>query len=323
MPSNPRLFLNNSIVMVSFRTEEGLPFVPLEFMNEIIWAALAAAQARYSQEVCGLCVEANQMHMLLRVEDPENVPRFVGYLKQETAHAINRLLGRRRKSVWVSDYDAPTILDLDKFLEMYAYCLLNPVKDKLVNSMDHYPGVSTWKMLKRKQWKRSCLRIRRSSITRLDNPARPWEESDKVVRELRATSRGESVFKLSAYSWKQCFERSRDLTDEQAHEMLLSAIDAFLSKLPTATAHRDPNRLTRQSLLKPYTPKKFGKKMICLSSLRSLRMPFIQFAKSLFAKARAVFMAWCAGDLSLAYPPGLFAPHLPRNGNLLYRAAAT
>ena len=96
--------------MVSFRTEEGLPFVPVRFINEIFWSNLAKAQRLYPQRICNFMVEPNQIHMILLIDNPENAYKFIGYVKQETAHALNRLLGRRRKTVWVEDYDAPTIL---------------------------------------------------------------------------------------------------------------------------------------------------------------------------------------------------------------------
>ena len=304
--------------MVSCRAEEGLPFVPVQFINEIFWAALAAAQKHYKQEVCTLCVEANQVHMLLRVTDPELVASFVGYVKQETAHAINRLLGRRRKTVWVGDYDAPTILDLEKFLDMYGYCLLNPVKDKLIDSMDHYPGVSAWNMLKTKTWKRKCMRIYRNKIPRLKDPTKPWKENAKVITELKDRNKKSLYFRLNLYSWKKCFEETKHLSDVQAHALLLSAIDNFIESLPsTNTNNCKPELLEKQSMLRPYVPTKFGKKMICLASSKEIRIPFIEFAKSLFHQAREVTKAWRRGDFSLPFPPGLFPPPLLRTANIL------
>ena len=184
--SGPRkLFLPNSLIFVTFRTEEGLPFVPTDYINEILWSELAKAQALYPVEVCAFNFEMNHGHMLLRVTDPELIHPFVGYFKQETAHALNRLLGRRRKTVWAEDYDSPTVLDENKALDMFTYLLLNPVKDNLTDSMDDYPGVSSWALMKSGKYKRKCRAIARDGIPRLKNPERPCQEERQVLAYLK------------------------------------------------------------------------------------------------------------------------------------------
>ena len=227
MPSNRRLFINGTAVMVSFRTEEGLPFVPVSFINEIFWSNLAKAQRLYPQRICNFMVEPNQIHMILLIDNPENAYKFIGYLKQETAHALNKLLGRRRKTVWVEDYDAPTILDLDKFLKQYAYCLLNPVKDRLIDSMNNYPGVSSFQMLQHRTHTRECIVISRDSIPSLSNPTKPWKEDKAVLELLTSENPEKTTLYLSLYDWKHCFQESRELSDQEAHQLLLNAIARF------------------------------------------------------------------------------------------------
>ena len=96
MPSAPKLFISGTTISVSFRTKEGLPFVPVSFINEIIWSNLAKAQSKYPVKIIWITFEANHAHMLLRVTNPELISAFVGYVKQETSHALNRLLDRKK-----------------------------------------------------------------------------------------------------------------------------------------------------------------------------------------------------------------------------------
>ena len=91
MPSLPKVFIHNTVVMATTRVEEGLPLVPTQFMNTIIMSILAMAQEKYPVEVIGFVFQANHFHFILRVEVPENVPLFIGYVKQEIAHRVNRL----------------------------------------------------------------------------------------------------------------------------------------------------------------------------------------------------------------------------------------
>ena len=45
---------------------------------------------------------------------------FMERFKCETAHAVNRLLGRRQVTVWCKGYDSPVILTLDDLVEKLA-----------------------------------------------------------------------------------------------------------------------------------------------------------------------------------------------------------
>ena len=321
MPSNRKLFLNGTTVMVSFRTEEGLPFVPVTFINEIFWSNLAKAQQLYGQRLCTFAVESNQVHMILLVDNPESVYKFVGYLKQETSHAINRFLGRKRKTVWVDGYDSPTLLDLKTFLKEYSYCLLNPVKDRLIDSMEHYPGVSAWNMLQSRQSTRECMVIARDSIPLLSHPHQPWKDDQAVMEFLASQNPKKATLEVALYDWKKCFPESSELTDDQAHQLLLGEIERFLEELKVVFAGKppvssDPRRLTHQSMLRPYMPKKFGKKMICLASDKLLRIPFIEAFKALSILADEVLLAWRKGDTSRKFPSGLFPPCMPMLSNM-------
>lgn len=322
MPSNRRLFLNNTMVMASARTEEGLPFLPLNFMNEIIWSNLAKAQKLYGQRVSAVLVEANQFHLILKVGDPESLAKFIGYFKQETAHAINRLLGRRRKTIWVGDYDAPTILDLKRFLQAYAYAILNPVKDKQAATLDEFNGVSSWEMLKRLVTTRRCKRIARNKIPRVRNPYNPRREANQILTFINERNTEEIDFELDLFSWKTCFPETQNLSDAELHKMIMQAIDDERCRL-SSMAQGQTKRLQRkedESLLKPYRPKKFSPKSICLSSVGELRTQFIKMFRALCLKARKIYEEWLMGDLTQKMPPGIFAPAMPRLANCLTSA---
>jgi REP element-mobilizing transposase RayT len=321
MPGRRKLFLPNSLLFVTFRTEEGLPFVPTDFINEILWSSLAKAQALYPVEVCAFNYELNHAHMLLRVTNPEHIHNFVGYVKQESAHALNRLLGRRRKTVWAEDYDSPTVLDENKALEMFEYLILNPVKDNLTDSMDDYPGVSSWKLMKHGRNKRRCRAIARNKIPKLKNPERPWNEEQEVSEFLKENNRKILTFELSPFSWKQCFADTRDLTDAEVRKLIFDRIEEraqqyLADKREKRLPKPRPERLKFQSILRNYVPQTFGKRMICLSSVREMRKRFINFYRGLCEHASDVLALWRKGCWHVPFPTGLFPPSLPRRANI-------
>ncbi len=317
MPSAPKFFIQGKPYIITFRTEEGLPFLPIPFINEIIWSCAAKAQTLYSQEVAAFTMEPNHGHLLLICTNPETVPDFIGYIKQESAHAINRLLGRTKKTIWAEGYDSPIILDYKEFLYRFAYVSLNPIKDQLVGKMKDYKGVSAWPLFMQNQSIRETRLISRDSITALNNPNQAWREGPKYLEKLLEDNKQEGCFRFDYYKWKRCFPETESMSDTDVRELMLQALSYFESEIrqnaPIKESYPD---FTKQSLLKTYYPKKFGKKTICLSCFKELRQSFISLFKTVVYKAREVYLRWKSGDLAAKYPLGLFAPNLPRTANL-------
>jgi REP element-mobilizing transposase RayT len=306
-----KFFVSNSLVMVSFRTEEGLPFVPLLFVNNMIWSVLGRAQELYETKLCAFTAEPNHVHMMLKVTDPEGVSKFVGYFKQETAHCLNRFLNQQ-KTVWAEGFDSPTILDSETALKKFAYVLLNPVKDELISDMNDYPGVSTYSLMLQNRLSINVPRIFRDSVVPLRNPRKPWLEEFSYLFD--DDKKSEVEFTFHPYIWKSCFHDTANLSDEEIRTMMLEHLSKeqrILSK-----AGLNPERLKRQSMLTNYQPKKFGKRMICLAASATLRREFIKVYRALADMAAAAFKSWQKGEI-VPFPSGLFPPSLPRRSNLV------
>ena len=93
MPRNPKLFIPNRPYLATSRTECGIYFTPSPFMNMIIEGILAKAVATHAVDLCDYYFGGNHFHMIAIPRDPLDFPLFFKYIKQETAHAINRLIG--------------------------------------------------------------------------------------------------------------------------------------------------------------------------------------------------------------------------------------
>lgn len=318
MPSPPKTFIHGQCYLITFRTEEGLPFTTLPLINEIIWSCHAKAQALYPQELIALCLEPNHEHILLRCQDPETVPAFVGYIKQESAHAINRLLGRRKKTVWAEGYDSPIVLDFEKFLHCLAYTMMNPWKDQLVPTMDKFDGVTSWHLFKSNQNSREVTLISRDSVKRLNNPHQPLKENNKRLSELKEENRKLAYVEFNFYDWKKCFPETRNKSDSQIRELIMKALNKFEAEIAqTLPSKQHYENLASKSLCREYVPKKFGKKMICLSNFKELRQDFLRWFYRKFSEAKAVYKKWKEGDTTVPYPLGMFAPRLPRIANMV------
>ena len=136
MPSPPKILLPKSAVFISTRIQEGLPLVPTCYMQLILQSILARAQSKYKVSVCHFLFMSNHLHMLLVVNNPDEVPAFMDMIKTESAHAINRLLGRRQRTVWCSGYDSPPVLTLEDIILKINYIYTNPQSADLVDTID-------------------------------------------------------------------------------------------------------------------------------------------------------------------------------------------
>ena len=317
---NPRLFIPGGIHFITFRTEEGLPFVPLRFMNMLMCSAMARAQRLYPVKIICFVVQANHVHMLIRVTDPELISNFIRYFKAESAHYLNRLLNRRQRTVWAERFDSPAVLDLDKALELFAYCTLNPVKDGLVHSMSEYPGVSSYSYLMNQQNYIPAKSIPRDKVPILRDPTHPRREDEKLSAYFSSDEFPDISIALSPEDLRLAFHKSKEISPESFRNILLDTLASFGALYVEQRSKKEilgAAKLLAGSILSPRNPPTKGRRMICLSSIKELRQSFISSFKHLRALCRNVFRKWQQGDTRTPYPPGMFAPHVPRVSNFI------
>ena len=324
MPHPPKILRNNDVVLVSTRVEEGLPFVATDYMSLILFDILARAQNLYPVTICHFIFSQNHLHLLLMVENPENLPLFMKYLKQESAHAVNHFLGRRKRTVWASGYDSPILLTYDKVLYYITYIYSNPQDANLVDKIKDYPGFSSWNMFVQDKTKHITKRINRTSIPRLIKKRMSLREQEDLAMHLEKQSIEslESSLILSPYAWTKCFPETFEWSLEETKKTILERVQEEESRLRTRRASEGKKilgaiALRLQEFNKPYTPQKHGKRMTCISSDIPLRKRFLSSVKELLCEAKKVLNLWRSGDRSVPWPPGLFAPCMPRVANVI------
>lgn len=320
MPRPPRILLPHTVVMLTSRVQQGLPFVCTQLMESILWSALGVAQSLHPVKTIAFVVMGNHIHILALVEDPTAVESFMERFKCETAHAINRLLGRRQINVWCEGYDSPAILTVNDLVEKFAYVYANPVRAHRSASIGSYQGVSSWRMFTSGQVTREVKRIRRTFLS----PISKGRTSDAVQRheasivEQQATET--LTFTLSPDAWTTAFPNQE--TPEQVRARVILRIEEIEHEM---AATRKRERITlpsefevaSQPIDTNYFPKTFGRRMWCICGDIDLRIAFILFVKNLRAQARKVRLKWLTGDWTEPFPTGLFPPCQPMLTNLL------
>lgn len=316
MPRNRKYFPNKAVTFITTRTEEGLPLVATDVMNFIIWGILARARNLYNVKVCHFLVMPNHLHMMLVIDTPSDTDRFMSYVKGELAHGVNRLLGRRQKTIWQDGYDSPILLTPDEIRRYIKYTYRNPSKARFVDYIEEFPGVSSWEMFKSNNLNKLCPKLSRDQIPKLSSPALTIKEQERITAGFNDLPLAKFNFILEPDAWRESFPRAfsnQELIDEikkEEDELRIERIENNIGVIG-ATA------LRRASMLKEYVPTTYGQRSICICHDLDLRRAFIEAFKYLVHLANKAYTAWKQGDHSAQIPPGMFSPRRPELASAL------
>lgn len=321
MPKNRKLRPHNACLFVTSRTEEGLPFVPNPLMNFILSGILARAKELYSVKVCHFVYLANHFHMLLVIDTPEHVSDFIGYIKSESASALNILLNRPKKTIWCEGFDEEIVLDSKRVLEIIDYIYLNPARADLVESIRNYPGLSSWDMFVAGEHSFTAQRVGRDKIPQLGTTNPSSHQQKSIIQDFRQEGLRESVFFLEPDAWLNSFS-DHDFDASQLKQQIVQRVERIerrLSRERSAAGKRVLGRLelTRQNMAKSYMPTKRTKRKFCTGTCVEVVQAFVEMYRKLCEQGKRAYQAWKLGDFSVEVPIGLIAPKPPSKFSLL------
>jgi hypothetical protein len=315
---------HGSVLFCTLSLEEGLLLLANPLCEAIVKSCLAAAKELYPVRICHMIVEGSHIHLVLVVINPDDVNAFFRHFKTESAHMINGLLGRKKRTLWCEGYDSPIVLTPERALMAIAYLYANPAKDNLETSIDRYPGFSTWKMFQSGKLTRQWKRLRRPQFTPIPRDANNPRGYTKLAEELLDASDEVQTFTLEPNAWIESFGYHSQGEQQKLNEQLVAHIRLLEDRAEKKRVQEKKRVMGRERLLTQvfdtsYRPERSGRRTYCLSHKRSIRLGFIRFFKALMQKARAVRERWKLGHVTVPYPPGLYPPSMPKLANVLAR----
>jgi len=320
MARPPRILLPHTVIFVTSRIQQGLPFVGNALVNLIVWSALALAQEQHPVRIIGFVVMGNHIHLMILVEDPTTVESFMERFKCETAHAVNRLLGRRQVTVWCEGYHAPAVLTVADLIDKLAYLYANPAKAKIARSIEEYCGVSSWKMFQTGIPKKQVKRVRRTDVPYIGSSKQSPLMYQQLASNVQDRAKEELVFHLDPNAWRVAFPGGPSIEefDLKVKQQVQSIEDDILLKQEESTT-TTPYVVTGTptSIDTTYLPKKFAPRMWCICGCINIRKQFIAFVKQLQKLRREVREEWIRGNRHIPFIPGLFPSNIPISANLL------
>ena len=307
-----KFIVPGEVYFITTSVESTLAFPPNELINTILLSCLARAQELYPVIVCEFLISTTHVHFIIVARNPEDVCGFMCRFKTETAHALNRLLGYQKRTIWCQGYDSPMLYkDLDRAVEKVAYIYANPAKDNLVKSIDDYPGLSSWSAQKN-----PCAVIPRSRIKQLTSNNPSLEELAKYRAKLIRKARTGS-FTLNPSAWMEVFGVTTKEDKTSLRQRVIKRVRELEAEAEKLRIFEGKSVIGAKILIStpicaPYVPKRMGKRMYIICGCVELRKTFLTNLKAQIGRANEVFKRWKVGDFSLPFPLGLFPPSMPR-----------
>ncbi len=321
MPRLPKFHPPKSVLFITTSLEEGLLLKSNPLMKAILETCLAKAQRLHKVRICHFLFEENHVHLVIVVDNPEDIADFMERFKTESAHAINKLLGRRKRTVWCEGYDSPILGNPVDVIKQIVYLYTNPTKDSLVDSIEEYPNLSTWRAYKTGESKISCIPFKRSDIKKLSSLSPSKEEIHSHLESLKDLYPESIELILEPNAWLEIMkvpEKDWDKINQRIISMVGRTDDRFKKKREDLNkSAMGSERLTNSSFNLSYRSKRKGKRSYCISSQISLRVHIIQTIKALINEGREIYQRWKAGEHSLRFPIGIYPPAMPRLANLV------
>ena len=313
MPRTNRFYEAGRPYDICIRVRSGLPFPCLVFIKLLLQSAMARASRDGRITICHYLWMQNHLHMIVVMKDSDDCKAFYAELQKKLTDYVKRLLGIDHLHMWEGRPNVAKFGDLEKLKEKVAYDYANPSKANLVQSIELYPGLSSWLEFQAASKLDSTFT---TEVPWIHNPAVPKvgarafssRVDQALADKLRRSSKKIERLIVEPNAWMRCFDLS-DKDVSRINSEIIATVRKFEKDAETKRVAKKKTVVGVQGLLnerffKPHEPKKKERRIFILSSIDSIRVEFIKLVKELCAKCRKLFKA---REFTL-WPPGMFRP---------------
>jgi hypothetical protein len=243
--------------------------------------------------------------------------------QKKITDSVRKLTRLPRLRLWEGRPSVVLLAQLEDAIDRVIYMFLNPAKAGLVNTIDEYPGLNTWKYFKTceasvdAQFTLDAYWTPASTLEPLldHNKLSPASDRAMVLRlqEHPKTMKCELVIKPLA--WLGCYGITDPVRIESIRQRIIKAVydgeaqlakERLENKMPVIGAER----LKQQAYLKPHTPKKKERRIFVICGDNERRPSLIALFKDISRKCRECYLLLKEGKPH-DWPPGTFIPWVP------------
>ncbi len=142
MPHEIRVFRTGAVHHVSTRCyRHELRLTPGPLVNLMVESTLIRAAARCGVQIIVATVMGNHVELVVMTPS-DNLDDFMEEFLKELSHRLNRMRGTRHTN-FPRRYKSTELGDEETLITRIVHILCNPVRARLVSSVDAWPGFST------------------------------------------------------------------------------------------------------------------------------------------------------------------------------------
>jgi hypothetical protein len=266
--------------------------------------------------------------MIIVAWDSHQCVNFYCEVQKKITEALKRLLGLHHLQIWEGRAAVIEIRDLKKAKERVAYLYANPAQDNLEETIERFPGYSSWKPFLRckdslaAQDKKFIPWLRLPSIPKLSSPILTARQDEKLVRLLKARNNKLHELRRKPNAWMKCFGVATDEETAEINNDIIKKLRDIEKEEAEKRAEKGwkvmgAAKLRSQPILAAHTPKKKDIKIFVMASDNQERMDAIEEQKEYCARCDECYECWKRGDFTVVWPEGAFKPPTPPNVNIL------
>lgn len=322
MPKNRRYIESKTVYEICFRAKDSLPLVAYQCINFVIQCILARVQRDEKVILCHDIWNGSHPHIIVVSKDAEQLVKFYGEVEKKITDILKRLLGLSHLEIWDGEPSVIKIGDLEAAKERIAYLYANPAQDNLEDSIENFPGASSWSEFQQ------CLEgledevsffypwIRLPAVPRLSGRIIDEKEDLRVLEELKEKNKQMFILTRSPNAWMKSFGVTKDSDVKLINSHIISQLRAKESaarerRIGLGKALLGKKKLKNQPILKPHKPKKNDGKIFIITTINEVRLEFIKLFERFVSECKSCLARWRKGELSVKWPPEAFKPPLP------------
>jgi putative transposase len=258
-----------------------------ETSNAFIYC-LAVSAARFGIGVIGFGTMSNHYHAVV-VDNEGCFPAFLQFFHRIFASHQNVLRGRW-EAFWAPN-EQPTVVELvrdDDLIEKLVYAITNPVKDRLVDRLEHWPGASCVPAL---ETGKALIATRPKRYFREDGPMPPVATLKLVASPLHKS--------MSPLEWSQTVQRQLDLAVARLREERIKSGQRVVGAKALLLQHWNDSPPS-------YEPRRtMNPHVACRDKWR--RIETLQRNRAFLDAYREARKAWLIGKQFVEFPSGVWA----------------
>jgi len=318
------MFTSQKVYQLCFRAARGLPLPARPLIKLIIESALARTQRDDKVLVCNYIWMGNHPHISLVSLDVNALKAFYCELKKRITDMLKRLLGLNTLHLWeAKEARVIEILDLDKAISDYVYYFLNPANAGLVESIDDYPGLSTWKAFcscepsVSAKVEYSVPWIRLPSLHALPSSHLSRAHEEQVIKQIRADNKSMEKVTIYPFAWLKVFGITEPEDIEANRRKIIERVREGEKELAEKRAKAGHTVIGKTTLeLQPieigeHVPKKNERSIFFNSSIKELRIAYFERFREFCKRCRECYRLMCRGIKDVVWPHGAFVPPIP------------